>query len=86
MLSTRFFRFEASNIQVTRFAAIQFVMMQAMTSLMFNSAFSVPGIMPQSAPAAMPPKNASSQMIQTGILSGEIESAINSVAAVPIRY
>ena len=41
----------------TWFAAIQFVIMQASTSLILSSAFTIPGMQPQSAPASMPPKS-----------------------------
>ena len=81
-----FFRLLISNSHVTTFAAIQLVMMQAMTSLMFRHAFKIPGIIPHSAPAAMPPRNANTQMIQRGTDDVGMLSAMNSVAAVPARY
>ena len=42
--------------------------------------------MPHSAPAAMPPKNASVHISQPGTLCVGMPSAMNSVAAVPARY
>ena len=81
-----FLRLLISKSHVTTFAAIQLVIMQAMTSLMFSSALSMPGIAPQSAPAAMPPRNASSQMITGETCSDGMLSAMKSVAHVPARY
>ena len=95
-----FLRLLASNIHVTRLAAIQLVMMHASTSLMLSIALSNPGIAPQSAPASMPPANASTHTSHVGNrpicetmpdaasspLPVPRESAIKSVAAAPARY
>ena len=67
-------------------AAIQLVMMQANTSLIFSSAFSNPGIAPHRAPASIPPRKASSQMMPTGTDSEGMPSATDSETSVPIRY
>ena len=81
-----FLKLLISNIHVTRLAAIQLVMMQANTSLMFSSAFSRPGMAPHSAPASMPPRKASSQITPAGTEEEGMPSAIYSVTRVPIRY
>ena len=81
-----FFSLLTSNAHVTRFAAIQLVMMQASTSLMFRKALTSPGIAPQSMPARMPPRKASSQISQPGSAPEGMLSAIKSVASVPMRY
>ena len=75
-----------SNSHVTTLAAIQLVIMHAITSFILKKALSRPGIMPHSAPAAMPPKNASVHISQPGTLCVGMPSAMNSVAAVPARY
>ena len=81
-----FLKLLASKAQVTRLAASQLVMMQARTSLMPSSAFSAPGMAPHSAPAAQPPKKASSQTSQTGTEVVGMDRAIIRDAIVPIRY
>ena len=75
-----------SNIHVTRFAASQLVMMLASTSLMFKNALSAPGIAPQSAPAAMPPRNARIQISHGATLLDGMPSAMHSDTSVPMRY
>ena len=67
-------------------AAIQLVMMQASTSLIFSSAFSNPGIAPHRAPASIPPRKASSQMMPTGTDSEGMDRATIRVTMVEIRY
>ena len=81
-----FLKLEISNIQVTRFAAIQFVMIHARTSLMFSSALNIPGTAPQIAPASMPPRRARNHTIQAGTTLVGMLRAIISDAMVPIRY
>ena len=81
-----FFRLLISKSQVTRLAAIQLVMMQAMTSLILRVAFSRPGIAPHRAPASTPPRKAMNQMSQAGTLLLGMESARNREAVVPARY
>ena len=75
-----------SKIQVTRLAAIQFVMMQASTSLMFSRAFTSPGMAPHSAPARMPARKASSHTTGEGTAEVGMLRATMRVAAVPMRY
>ena len=67
-------------------AANQLVMMQAKTSLIFKKAFSSPGIAPQMAPAAQPPRNATSQINAGGTDSEGMPSASIKVTMVPMRY
>ena len=86
MFSTTFLKLLIENIHVTKFAAIQLVMIQAMTSLMLRNALSAPGIAPQSAPASSAAQNASSQMSPFGILPAGTPSATAREASVPIRY
>ena len=71
----------SSKIQVTRLAAIQLVMMQASTSLMFSRAFTSPGMAPHTAPARIPARKDSGHTEVVGMLS-----ATTSVAMVPMRY
>ena len=66
VFSITFFRLDTSKTHVARLAAIQLVMMQAITSLMFSRDLSRPGIAPQSAPASSPPRKASVQTNQVG--------------------
>ena len=75
-----------SKAQVTTLAAIQLVMMQASTSLMFSRAFIVPGIAPQSAPASTPARKARIHTRKTPIFSVGRLRATMSEAIVPIRY
>ena len=75
-----------SKSHVTRFAAIQFVMMQASTSLMLSRALKRPGIAPQIAPASVPPRKASSQMSVVDIVSDGRPRAMESETSVPMRY
>ena len=75
-----------SKNQVTRLAASQLVMMQAMTSLMFSRDFNSPGMHPHSAPASMPPRKAMSQTSPDGTEDVGMLRARNSVAQVPARY
>ena len=86
MLSTRFLKLLISKPQVTTLAAIQFVMMQAMTSLMLSRALSRPGMAPQSAPARMPPRKAMIQTMPAGTTSLGMPRASIKLAMVPIRY
>ena len=86
MFSTRFLKLLMSNIHVTRFAASQLVMMLASTSLMFKNALSAPGIAPQTAPAATPPRNARIQISHGATLLDGMPSAMHSDTSVPMRY
>ena len=67
-------------------AAIQLVMMQASTSLIFSSALTKPGIAPQAAPARIPLRNASSHTNGAGTTAVGMLNATISVAAVLIKY
>lgn len=62
VFSTTFLKLLMSNIQVTRLAANQLVMIQASTSLILRNAFKSPGIAPQTAPAKQPPTKAMIQI------------------------
>ena len=75
-----------SNIQVTRLAAIQLVMMHASTSLMFSRAFTRPGIAPHRAPDRHPARKASTQITPTGTALEGMDRATIRVTMVEIRY
>lgn len=86
VLSTTFLNLLTSKAQVTRLAAIQLVIMLARTSLMFRYALARPGMAPQTAPAAMPPRKAMTQISAGGTTSLGMPSASIRLAIVPIRY
>ena len=81
-----FLKLLISKSHVTRFAATQFVIMQARTSFILRKALSRPGIAPQSAPASMPPRKAMSQTRNAPIVSvGRLRASIRETI-VPMRY
>ena len=86
VFSTTFLKLLTSKHQVTKFAAIQLVMMLASTSLILRYALTRPGMQPHRAPAAMPPRKAIIQMMVGGTVSLGIDSAIIRLAIVPMRY
>ena len=76
----------ASNHHVTRFAAIQFVMMHVITSLILRKALKSPGIAPQRAPSTIPVRNAHTQARPAGHPLVPIQIATEMLPIVPIRY
>ena len=77
---------EPLNTQLTTLAAIQFVIIQTITSLTLRYALKKPGIAPQSAPANVPQINASNQITGDGTVADGIDKETINVTIAPIKY
>ena len=77
---------EPLNTQLTTLAAIQFVIIQTITSLTLRYALKKPGIAPQSAPANVPQINASNQITGDGTAADGIDNETINVTIAPIKY
>ena len=71
---------------VTRFAAIQLVIIEVMTSLTLRKALKNPGMQPQRAPATAAVRKASIHTSPAGIFDVSSDSATTMALIVPIRY
>ena len=74
------------KIIVTTLAAIQFIIIQVITSFTLRNALKSPGTAPHNAPASIPPKKAISQTIIGATTVVGIESAKIKVTAVLTKY